>query len=254
MWKDATDPLRTCRECGRAEHTRFERCPHCDADYFGPTRAQRRRRRRIIVAAGTVLALTAGTLATASIIQSRDRDERRERDYRLAVVRKRAELVRVQAPHRGAAPELDPGPGATKGQRMAARKALLERVQAVITRDAQARERTGELDGPITHTECGPIERRRDAIPAHLQPDLTIGRYDCVAVKSDVRQHGKSVGRLGHPFVATLNFDRFTYVWCRNTPAQSEAGKALIFVRLERACLAAKGRALGTGYVDVPGT
>ena len=28
---------------------------------------------------------------------------------------------------------------------------------------------------------------------------------------------------------------------------------ALAFVRLERACLAAKGRALGTGYVDVPG-
>jgi hypothetical protein len=25
-------------------------------------------------------------------------------------------------------------------------------------------------------------------------------------------------------------------------------------VRLDRACLAAKGRALGTGYVDVPGS
>ena len=30
--------------------------------------------------------------------------------------------------------------------------------------------------------------------------------------------------------------------------------EALAFVRLERACLAAKGRALGTGYVDVPGS
>jgi len=29
---------------------------------------------------------------------------------------------------------------------------------------------------------------------------------------------------------------------------------ALAFVRLDRACLAAKGRALGTGYVDVPGS
>ena len=29
---------------------------------------------------------------------------------------------------------------------------------------------------------------------------------------------------------------------------------ALAFVRLDRACLATKSRALGTGYVDVPGS
>src|SRR5256885_1512219 len=65
---------------------------------------------------------------------------------------------------------------------------------------------------------------------------------------------GQSVGRLGFPFVAALDFKRFTYVWCRNTPGQGERGIALAFVRLDRACLAAKGRALGTGYVDVPGS
>ena len=80
-----------------------------------------------------------------------------------------------------------------------------------------------------------------------------IGRYDCVAIKTDVRGiGGKKVAELGHPFVAALDFRRFTYTWCRNTPAQGEAGKALVFVRLQRACLAAKGRAMGTGYADVP--
>jgi hypothetical protein len=54
--------------------------------------------------------------------------------------------------------------------------------------------------------------------------------------------------------VAALDFKRYTYVWCRNTPAQGERGESLAFVRLERACLAAKGKALGTGYVDVPGS
>ena len=64
----------------------------------------------------------------------------------------------------------------------------------------------------------------------------------------------RRLGReLGYPFVAALDFRRFTYVWCRNTPPQSERGQALAFVRLDRACLAAKGKALGTGYVDVPG-
>jgi hypothetical protein len=38
-----------------------------------------------------------------------------------------------------------------------------------------------------------------------------------------------------------------SHVWCRNTSAQGERGVALALVRLDRACLAAKGRALGTG-------
>jgi hypothetical protein len=67
-------------------------------------------------------------------------------------------------------------------------------------------------------------------------------------------QTGRTVGRLGHPFVAALDFRRFTFVWCRNSPPPSEAGQTLAHVRLERACLAAKGKALGTGYVDVPGS
>jgi len=74
-------------------------------------------------------------------------------------------------------------------------------------------------------------------------------------VRNDIKgDSGSSVGSIGYPFVAALDFRRFTYVWCRNTPPQSERGESLAFVRLDRACLAAKGRALGTGYVDVPGS
>ena len=71
-----------------------------------------------------------------------------------------------------------------------------------------------------------------------------------MAVKRDVTLHpGQKVAELGYAFVAALNFKTYTYTWCRNNPAQGEAGKALVFVRLDRACLAAKGKALGTGYV-----
>ena len=69
-----------------------------------------------------------------------------------------------------------------------------------------------------------------------------IGRYDCVAVQCAAVQGGKTVGELGYPFVAALDFRRYTYVICRNTPAQSEAGKALAYVRLDRACLATNDR------------
>ena len=124
--------------------------------------------------------------------------------------------------------------------------------EASITRDAQARDRRGELKGPITRTECGPLLKAKDAVPDDRILSKAIGRYDCVAVKTSVTgEGGQSVGRLGFPFVAALDFKKFTYVWCRNTPGQGERGVALAFVRLDRACLAAKGRALGTGYVDV---
>ena len=104
-------------------------------------------------------------------------------------------------------------------------------------------------------TECGPLLKAKDAVPDDRILSKSIGRYDCVAVKTSVTgEGGQSVGRLGFPFVAALDFKHFTYVWCRNTPGQGERGVALAFVRLDRACLAAKGRALGTGYVDVPGS
>ena len=99
-----------------------------------------------------------------------------------------------------------------------------------------------------THQRLGELERF-----AHPQD---VGRYDCVAIKRSITgESGQTVGELGFAFVAALDFKRYTYVWCRNTPAQGERGQAVsTFVRLDRACLAAKGRVLGTGYVDVPGS
>jgi hypothetical protein len=127
--------------------------------------------------------------------------------------------------------------------------------EASITRDARGRARRGELRGPIVGTECGPFLKARDAVPDDRMLSKPIGRYDCVAVKRNIAdESGASVGRLGYAFVAALNFRTYTYVWCRNTPPPGEAGHALAFVRLERRCLAAKGKALGTGYVDVPGS
>ena len=69
-------------------------------------------------------------------------------------------------------------------------------------------------------------------------------------MQQDAVRSGKTVGKVGYAFVAALNFRNFTYVTCRNSPAQGEAGKPLAFVRLDRACLATKSRAIGSGYVD----
>jgi hypothetical protein len=205
---------------------------------------------------GSAVALLVLGVAIALVLSAQSDRKARERaaNARAAVV-ERARLTRLQAPHRGAARDLRPPAGAAAARQLAARAALVRAVEARITRDAQARARAGEIDGPIRATKCGPFLRAPDAVPDDRVLSKAIGRYDCVAVKDDIRQdNGATVGSIGYPFVAALDFERFTYVWCRNTPPQGERGQALASVRLDRACLAAKGRALGTGYADVPGS
>jgi hypothetical protein len=212
-------------------------------------------RRRAVLWGGGAVALLATVAIVVVVLDAKaDRDARaRAADARAAQV-ERARLTRIQAPHRGAARGLRPPAGAGRAERLAGRAALVRAVEARITRDARSRARAGELDGPIRSSECGPFLRAPEAVPDDRVLARAIGRYDCVAVRGDIRQDGSSVGRIGYPFVAALDFRRFTYVWCRNTPPQSERGTALAFVRLDRACLAAKGPALGTGYADVPGS
>jgi hypothetical protein len=248
-------PLRTCPSCGVASRTRFERCPACGRSYFATPRAVSRRRLLRAVAAGVVVAAALAVAAVLALGDRHGREARERAGQAAAVADLRARLKRIQAPHRGAAPSLRAPAGAGSAQQLAARRALVVAVEAQITRDARARAKAGELDGPIAATECGPILKAKDAVPDDRVLSKHIGRYDCVAVKHHIIGiEGKKVAELGHAFVAALNFDTFTYTWCRNTPAQGEAGVALVFVRLERACLAATGKALGTGYVDVPGT
>lgn len=243
---------RTCPHCGFEEDSARERCTRCGRSVLvAPPRLQGRRRTAAI--AGAIAAVVI-VVAVVAIVISGAASSREKRDAAAnakAVAAERVRLDRLQAPHRGAAPDLRPKAGATDAELLAARAALRARVEAAITADARRRAQRGELDGPIRRSECGPFLRAPDAVPDDKVLSKPIGRYDCVAIKKPV---AGNVGDFGYPFVAALDFRRFTFVWCRNTPAQSERGQALAFVRLARPCLAAKGRALGTGYVDVPGS
>jgi hypothetical protein len=247
---------RTCPHCGFEEETTRERCSHCGRSVHVRAPRLRGRRRTAVFGGGGAVALVALVAIVAVVLNAKaDRDARqRIADARTAAV-ERVRLTRLQAPQRGAAADLRPPAGAGSPERLAARAALVRRVQDSITRDARARATTGELAGPIRASTCGPFLRAPDAVPDDRVLSKAIGRYDCIAIKDDINGSGGArVGSIGYPFVAALDFRRFTYVWCRNTPPQSERGRALAFVRLDRACLAAKGAALGTGYADVPGS
>ena len=247
---------RTCPHCGFTEDTTRERCTGCGRSVLVRAPRLQGRRRTVVLRGGGALGLVLLAVVVAIVLNAKsDRDARQRAADARAVAAERVRLTKLQAPHRGAAPELRPAADATDAERLAARAALVKAVEGVITRDAQARVRAGEIDGPIRGSQCGPFLRAPNAVPDDRVLSKPVGRYDCVAVKDDIKgDSGSSVGSIGYPFVAALDFRRFTYVWCRNTPAQSERGQALAFVRLDRACLAAKGKALGSGYVDVPGS
>jgi hypothetical protein len=243
-------PARSCPRCGREERTRSEVCPHCGWSYFGRS-PQAVRRRRIMAAVAGIVVLGALAGGTAALLGDRDAQDRRDSAGRArAVAAEVARLKRVQAPHRGAARALKPAATASTTQQLAARHRLVLAVQDAVTADARRRVTTGEITGPITHTECGPFLRAREATPDDQVPGKPVGRYDCVAVKTAANLNGKTVGKLGYAFVAALDFKRFTYVICRNSPAQGEAGRSLAFVRLDRACLKTKTAQIGSGYVD----
>lgn len=244
--------MRICPHCGHQEDSGRERCSACGRSVLvKPPRFSGRRRTAVIVGGvlGAIAVVAVAGILLTSISSSNDR--RAAQAGAKVAAAERVRLKRIQAPHRGAAVDLRPPAGASDAQRRAARAALRARAEAAITADAQARVKRGELDGPIGRTACGTLLRDPRAVPDDRVLTKAIGRYDCIAIK---RAIGGGGGDFGYPFVAALDFKRFTFVWCRNTPAQSERGKALAFVRLDRACLAARGRALGTGYLDVPGS
>jgi hypothetical protein len=249
-------PLRTCPHCGFEERSTRERCTRCGRSVLvRAPRLRGRKRTQVIWGGAAALVVVVAVIALVLNNVVNDRNKRENAEAKKTVAAEKVRLKRIQAPHRGSATQLRPAAGASDQTVLAARAALVRDVEARITTDAQARDRAGELQGPIVRTECGPLLKAKDAVPDDRILSKPIGRYDCVAVKRSVTgDAGQSVGELGYAFVAALDFKKFTYVWCRNTPAQGERGVALAFVRLDRACLAAKGRALGTGYVDVPGS
>lgn len=78
----------------------------------------------------------------------------------------------------------------------ARRAALVQRLEAHITRFARARVAAGALDGPILRTRCLPFEDVDLADPA-----LQRGRYSCVAITFQT-----AANYSGHTFVGEVDY------------------------------------------------
>jgi hypothetical protein len=247
------EQTRACPFCGVESTTHFEHCPACGKSYFERPPRLGRAARRGLAALGMLALVGLAVWLTPKLVDFRHRSDARVRSSQAAIVAaERKRLQAEQRPHHGSAVALRPAAGAGSAAQLRARRALVGRVESSITADARARIARGLLEGqPPTGTNCGPLVRNQTAGD---EADLTkpIGRYSCVAVVRDAVQHGKRVGLFGIPFVAAVDFKRFTYVWCKDNPAANAAETGLAFVRLSRECLATRGKAFGTGYLESP--
>lgn len=119
----------------------------------------------------------------------------------------------------------------------AARQTLVSDLESAITRDARGRVRARTFKGPIRGTRCAPYPRGA-ADPA--AGELAAGRYECLAVLSDVAANGGG-GALatGYPFRAVVHFERRRFTWCKVNPVAGERGVAdpRTLVPVPAACL-----------------
>ena len=116
-------------------------------------------------------------------------------------------------------------------------------MESAILADARARVAAGRLDGPVTATECTTLVRGTDPLAGPL------GRFDCVVAKRPVVRDGVRVATLGHPYVATLDYARRSWVFCKDNKVPGERGVALAKVPVDPACVGAAGaRRVGDGY------
>ena len=157
--------------------------------------------------------------ATAAAEQARIRAANRQR------------VIKLQQPRTGRFVALKPAPDASPAEVAGARAQLVTSVQSAITADAQKRAAAGEISkvqGPTTctHTagtpETGPI-----------------GVFDCYTVVRKVPKVKTNVaGSIRDPFRAVVNYEAFTYAFCRTEqfPGEQLIPDPRTVVQLPAAC------------------
>jgi hypothetical protein len=148
----------------------------------------------LLVAAGVVTAIILGPQIAES---NRERAAEQKRAERRAAA---AELTRLRAEIRPRTGTIASG-GAIPG------------VEAAITRDAQARVTSGELETPVRRTDCKPVGH--DAAQRIL--------LSCTAVTSDIAGSDTSRGVLiGYPYRAAVEPKTGRYGLCKTSGRPGE--------------------------------
>jgi hypothetical protein len=176
---------------------------------------------------GIALAILVPRINTGKAERAAAEQAKKER----AIARHRVRVTRLQRPQQGDAARLLPAVDASPAEHEAARAKLLDRVEAQIQADAEARAATGEMrqvDGP---TSCEPLPGRPTAGP--------IVAFDCFTIARNIkRQKRTAAGVIGYPFRAIVDYRDYTYTWCKveQTPGELLVQDPTQVVQLPEEC------------------
>jgi hypothetical protein len=199
-------------------------------------------RKLLIGGAIAVVLIAVATAIIAPRISDRKKEQAAQdaREKAAALEARRVRTIAEQRPRRLSAADLKPAAGAPKAKQIAARGALVLAAQDAITADAKRRVATGEMRGTPSATSCSPYPPRNQ----DPRQDLSVHRgvYDCLTtIRSISATQTNGGGELGYPFRAVVDFDAFSFVWCKTNPVPGErvVPDPRTVVELPRACRAA---------------
>jgi hypothetical protein len=117
--------------------------------------------------------------------------------------------------------------------------ALVDALERAITRDANARWRSGALDARVHTTLCVHLVRPNVQRPPPPPLSASQAGYECTAVTTAVPATSRTKQSIiGFPFWARLNFRTGRYAWCKVNllPSEHGIGDSLAYVPLPRVC------------------
>jgi hypothetical protein len=144
----------------------------------------------------------------------------------------RARVIKLQQPRYGGDAALKPAAGASAGEIAGAREQLVTTVETAITVDAKKRAAAGEISKVQGPTTCTPTAGG---------PTGDVGLFDCYTVVRNVPKVKTNLaGSIGYPFRARLDYQNFSYAFCRTeqVPGEQLIPDLRTIVRLPAACQA----------------
>jgi hypothetical protein len=161
-----------------------------------------------VAALGAALVVLA--IVLSPVIQ-RSKEERARQDAALSARHHRqliAEIRREQRPRFAR--------GTPAGSNVPAREQLVSSAAASIHADADSRAAAGEFHGPILRVTCDPFPPSASPVPADQVPSKATGRYNCLAVTSDIpATAGNRKGAVGQVYRTKIDFRSGRYAFCK---------------------------------------
>jgi hypothetical protein len=181
------------------------------------------------VAAALVVVLGAiAALVIPPLEKGKREGDRRVRSEHAAQVRREEARLRADQQLKTGIGRRPNGPDSP-----ALRAAARPQLELAITQDARERVKSGKLDGPVRRTECEPSTDQEET---NLRSRT--GLYKCLVETGKIGKTPRTLSAtVGYPFVATIDYRRFQFAWCKTNPRPGEqAGHALARVKLDRRC------------------